>query len=197
MKGGSLFYWRTVVGVVGSTSPGVALRPSASAGCWESGAEWPCSVGIRRERVEAVGAAGRTTWTAVVGLADETSARGGFCGVSLGRSSRRQPFTTACPGGDALPQGGGAAPNGCVAERRSENLGACQLWKENHRGVKIIRAQHYAGVDTSGAPGRDAHDPIGQGPVASSVEPHHFDRSSVKEEAEQRRNVQETGEIPG
>src|SRR5438132_11664017 len=148
MKGGSLFCWRTVVGVVGSTSPGVALRPSASVGCWESGAEWPWSVGIRRERVEAVGAAGRTTWTAVVGLADETSARGGFCGVSLGRSSRRQPFTTACPGGDALPQGGGAAPNGCVAERRSENLGACQLWKENHRGVKIIRAQDYAGVDT-------------------------------------------------
>ncbi len=43
--------------------------------------------------------------------------------------------------------GWGAAPNCCVAERRSENLGACQLWKENHRGVKIIRAQHYAGVD--------------------------------------------------
>ena len=96
------------------------------------------------------GAAGRTTWTAVVGEASETSARRGFCGVSLGRSSRRQPFTTACPGGDALPQGGGAAPNGCVAERQSEKLGACQLWKENHRGVKIIRAQHYAGVDTAG-----------------------------------------------
>src|SRR2546421_865416 len=151
MKGGSLLCWRAVVGVVGSTSPGVALRPWASVGCWESGAEWPCSVGIRRERVEAVGAAGRTTWTAVVGLADETSARRGFCGVSLGRSSRRQPFTTACPGGDALPQGGGAAPNGCVAERQSEKLGACQLWKENHRGVKIIRAQHYAGVDNHGA----------------------------------------------
>jgi hypothetical protein len=85
------------------------------------------SVGIRSERVEAVGAACRTTWTAVVGWADETSARRGFCGVSLVRSSRRQPSTTACPGGDDLPQGGGAAPNGCVAERRSENLGACQL----------------------------------------------------------------------
>ncbi len=149
MKGGSIVCWRTVAGVMGSTYPVVALVPWASIGCWESRVEWPCSVGIRRERVEAVGAAGRTTWTAVVGLADETSARRGFCGVSLGRSSRRQPFTTACPGGDALPQGGGAAPNCCVAERRSENLGACQLWKENHRGVKFIRAQHYAGVDRS------------------------------------------------
>jgi hypothetical protein len=127
--------------------PGAALLPWASVDLWESRVEWPCSVGIRSERVEAVGAAGRTTWTAVVGLADETSARRGFCGVSLVRSSRRQPSTTACPGGDDLPQGGGAAPNCCVAERRSENLGACQLWKENHRGVKIIRAQDYAGVD--------------------------------------------------
>jgi hypothetical protein len=106
MKGGSIVYWRTVVGVVGSTYPGAALLPWASVGFWESRAEWPCSVGIRSERVEAVGAAGRTTWTAVVGLADETSARRGFCGVSLVRSSRRQPSTTACPGGDALPQGG-------------------------------------------------------------------------------------------
>ena len=37
------------------------------------GVERPCSVGIRSERVEAVGAAGRTTWMPVVGLADETS----------------------------------------------------------------------------------------------------------------------------
>ncbi len=138
MKGGSIVCWRTVAGVMGSTYPVVALVPWASIGCWESRVEWPCSVGIRSERVEAVGAAGRTTWTAVVGLADETSARRGFCGVSLVRSSRRQPSTTACPGGDALPQGGGAAPNCCVAERRSENLGACQLWKENQRGSKLF-----------------------------------------------------------
>jgi hypothetical protein len=143
MKGGSIFGWRTVVGVVESTSPGAALRRSASFDFWESRVEWPCSVGIRSERVEAAGAAGRTTWIAVVGWADETSARSRLCGVSLVRSSRRQPLTTACPGGDALPQGGGAAPNCCVAQRRSENLGACQLWKENHRGVKIIRAQDY------------------------------------------------------
>src|SRR5207302_1260209 len=55
MKGGSILGWRTVVGVVGSTSPGAALRPSASVGFWESRAEWPCSVGIRSERVEAGG----------------------------------------------------------------------------------------------------------------------------------------------
>jgi hypothetical protein len=147
MKGGSIVCWRTVVGVVGSTYPGAALLPRASVGLWESRAEGPCSAGIRSERVEALGAAGRTTWTPVVGLADETSERGRLCSISLVRSSRRQPSTTACPGGDDLPQGGGAAPNCCVAERRSENLGACQRWKENHRGVKIIRAQDYAGVD--------------------------------------------------
>src|SRR5258708_36403416 len=55
------------------------------------------------------GAAGRTTWTPVVGLADETSERGRLCSISLVRSSRRQPSTTACPGGDDLPQGGVAA----------------------------------------------------------------------------------------
>jgi len=54
MKGGSIVYWRTVVGVVGSTYPGAALLPWASVGFWESRAEWPCSVGIRSERVEAV-----------------------------------------------------------------------------------------------------------------------------------------------
>jgi hypothetical protein len=148
MKGGSILCWRTVVGVVGSTSPGAALLPWDSVGLRESRAQRPCSAGIRSERVEALGAAGRTTWTLVVGLADETSARGRFCSISLVRSSRRQPSTTACPGGDDLPQGGGAAPNCCVAERRSENLGACQHWKANHRGVKIIRAQDYTGVDT-------------------------------------------------
>jgi len=45
--------------------------------------------GIWSERVEAWGAAGRTTWIPVVGLADETSARRGFCSISLVRSSRR------------------------------------------------------------------------------------------------------------
>ena len=77
MKGGSILCWRAVVGVVGSTYPGAALLPWASVGLWESMAEWPCSVGIRSERVEAVGAAGRTTWIAVVGEASETSARRG------------------------------------------------------------------------------------------------------------------------
>ena len=41
--------------------PGAALLPWASVDLWESRVEWPCSVGIRSERVEAVGAAGRTT----------------------------------------------------------------------------------------------------------------------------------------
>ncbi len=52
-----------------------------------SGVERPCSVGIRSE-------------------AAETSARGRLCGLSLVRSSRRQPSTTEGPGGGDLPQGG-------------------------------------------------------------------------------------------
>ena len=141
MKGGSILRWRTMVGVVRSTSPGAALRPSASFGLWESRAEWPCSVGIRSERVEAVGAAGRTTWTAVVGLADETSARGSSAGypsfARLGASrppQRVQVETT-------LPQGGGAAPNGCVAERRSE-----KSWSVSTLERKSQGGQNYSGA---------------------------------------------------
>jgi hypothetical protein len=42
--------------------------------------------------------AGRTTWMPVAGWADETSERKWLCGLSLVRSSRRQPFTTVRPG---------------------------------------------------------------------------------------------------
>ena len=140
MKGGSILCWRTVVGVVGSTYPGIALVPGASVGFWESRVEWPCSVGIQSERVEAVGAAGRTTWTAVVGLADETSARRGFCGVSLVRSSRRQPSTTACPGGDALPQGG-------ELHRTAVWLkDGVRILERVNFGKKIIGGQNYSGA---------------------------------------------------
>ena len=115
MNRGSHVCWRTMVGVGVKPSwrhtPGMNQHRIA-----ESRAGRPCSVGIQSERVEAVeGAAGRTTWIAVVGEASETSERGRLCGVSLVRSSRRQPSTTACPGGDDLPQGGGAAFIGCVA----------------------------------------------------------------------------------
>ncbi len=108
MKGGQCSVGARL-SALGSNHSGAALRAEASTELWESRAGRPCSVGIRSERVEAGGAAGRTTWTAVVGLADETSARSRLCGVSLVRSSRRQPSTTACPGGDDLPQGGGVA----------------------------------------------------------------------------------------
>ena len=132
MKKGAKLSWRTMVGVGVKPSwrntAGMSQQRIA-----ESRAGRPCSVGIRSERVEAVeGAAGRTTWTAVVGLADETSARGRLCGVSLVRSSRRQPSTTACPGGDDLPQGGGAAFTGCVAaptEERTLEIVTCETEK--------------------------------------------------------------------
>jgi len=62
----------------------------------------PSAAGIRRERVEAPVGAGPTTWTPVVGWADETSGHNRRCGVSLGRSSRRQPLTTGCPSGETF-----------------------------------------------------------------------------------------------
>jgi hypothetical protein len=64
------------------------------------------SAGIRSERVEAWGAAGQTTWTPVVGLANETSEDAVLCSISVGRSSRRQPSTTGGPGGDDMMLGG-------------------------------------------------------------------------------------------
>ena len=116
MNRGSHVCWRTMVGVGVKPSwrntTGMSQHRIA-----ESRVGRPCSAGIRSERVEAVGAAGRTTWTPVVGLADETSERGRFCSLSLVRSSRRQPSTTECPGGDDLPQGGVAASICCVAEQ--------------------------------------------------------------------------------
>ncbi|MFL5657084.1 MAG: hypothetical protein ACJ8CB_23235 [Ktedonobacteraceae bacterium] len=129
MKRGSNLSWCTMVGV--GVKPSWRNTPGRSQHrIAESRAGRPCSVGIRSERVEAVeGAAGRTTWTAVVGLADETSARGRLCGVSLVRSSRRQPSTTACPGGDDLPQGGVAACTYCVAaptEERTLEIVTCE-----------------------------------------------------------------------
>ncbi len=114
MKGGSILCWRTVVGV-GVNHHGAAFQALGSSEPWWPGVERPCSAGIRSERVEALGATGRTTWTPVVGLADETSERGFLCSISLVRSSRRQPSTTERPGGDALPQGGVAASICCVA----------------------------------------------------------------------------------
>ena len=128
MNRGSIVCWRTVVGV-GVNSSWRNTQGLSQQQIVESRVGRPCSVGIRSERVEAVeGAAGRTTWIAVVGLADETSARGRLCGVSLVRSSRRQPSTTACPGGDDLPQGGVAAFTCCVAaptEERTLEIVTC------------------------------------------------------------------------
>jgi hypothetical protein len=107
-----------------------------------SGVERPCSAGIRSERVEAVGAAGRTTWTPVVGLADETSERGRLCSISLVRSSRRQPSTTECPGGDDLPQGGLAA---------SIILSGAQQTQERTLEIVNIEKKMRGGQNYSGA----------------------------------------------
>src|SRR3989442_14671893 len=109
MKRGSNLSWRTMVGV-GVDPSWRNTEGMSQHRIVESRAGRPCSVGIRSERVEAVeGATDRPTWTAVVSLAVETSARGRLCGVSLVRSYRRQTSSTACLCGDDLPQGGGVA----------------------------------------------------------------------------------------
>src|SRR5260370_13842953 len=93
----------------------------------------PCSVGIRSERVEAVeGAKGVYDLDSCGRLGRRDERTQGFCGVSLVRSSRRQPSTTACPGGDDLPQGGGAAFTCCVAaptEKRTLEIVTCETEK--------------------------------------------------------------------
>ena len=145
MKKGANLSWRTMVGVgvkpSWRTITAMSQHPIA-----ESRVGRPCSAGIRSERVEAVGAAGRTTWTPVVGLADETSERGRFCSLSLVRSSRRQPSTTECPGGDALPQGGPVASiilSGAeqTQERTLEivNIGKKMRGGQNYSGANLRR----------------------------------------------------------
>src|SRR6266566_4830956 len=89
---------------------------------WSGPALWASGVSELRHE----GAAGRTTWMPVVGLADETSAHSRLCGISLVRSSRRQPSTTERPGGDDLPQGGGCTDLLSGRTDVSVNLGDSQ-----------------------------------------------------------------------
>lgn len=115
-----------------------------------SGVERPYSAGIRSERVEALGAAGRTTWTPVVGLADETSGRQ----IALRYTSRSLVSATAVHhrgsrwrragrrwGGTSLLRSRGSAQETAEPWKLSP-------WKEHDEGVKIIPAQNSAGVDT-------------------------------------------------
>ena len=103
-------------------------------------------MGIRSERVEAGGAAGRTTWMPVVGEASETSAHSRLCGISLVRSSGRQPSTTERPGGDDLSQGGGCTDLLIDTTDVSVNLGDSQrgesigqMGGQNYLGAKLRR----------------------------------------------------------
>ncbi len=54
MKGGQ-FSVGVRLSALGSTHSGAALRAEARTGSWKSRVEWPCSVGIWSERVEALG----------------------------------------------------------------------------------------------------------------------------------------------
>src|SRR6266700_328475 len=92
----------------------------------------------------------------VVGLADETSVRGWLCGISLVRSSRQEPFTTARPGGDGFPRGGVGstltfvcmesihqsphdAPSGLAAAFLPRSLKSV-LWTLDNRGSCLAQA---------------------------------------------------------
>ena len=101
MNRGSIVCWRTVVGV-GVNSSWRNTQGLSQHQIVESRVGRPCSVGIRSERVEAVGAAGRTTWIAVVGWADETSARRGsavypsFARLGASRPPQHVQVETTC-----------------------------------------------------------------------------------------------------
>ncbi len=136
----------------GSSHPGAAGWALAEASRCPLGWSGPALWASRVSELRHWGAAGRSTWMPVVGLVDETSARGRLCGVSLVRSSRRQPSTTERPGGDDRPQGGGAASIDLERQNRREHepwrwstVGKKKAYDKG--GVKIIRAQKYAGVD--------------------------------------------------
>ena len=149
MKGGSIVRWRTMVGVVGSTSPGTTLRPSASFGLWESRAEWPCSVGIRSERVEAVGRKARTTWIVVVGLADETSVHEpALRYISRSLVSASAVHHSMSWWRRAFRRVGGLHRTAVWRKDGVRILERVNVGKKITGGVKIIRAQHYAGVDS-------------------------------------------------
>ena len=126
MKKGANLSWRTMVGV--------GVKPSwrnttgmSQHRIVDSRAGRPRSVGIRSERVEAVGAAGRTTWIAVVGLADETSARRGsavypsFARLGASRPPQHVQVETTCR------RVGGRIHLLCGSTNRRENLGDCHL----------------------------------------------------------------------
>ena len=127
MNRGSNGCWRTMVGVGVKPSwrntAGMSQHRIA-----ESRAGRPCSVGIQSERVEAVeGAAGRTTWIAVVGWADETSARRGSavypsC-ARLGASRPPQLSRWRRPAAGWS----GRIHLLCGSTNRRENLGDCHL----------------------------------------------------------------------
>src|SRR5260221_11840450 len=85
-------------------SAGVGQKQTLAHLGWRGPALWAPGVRESSQR----GRKARSTWAAVVGLADETSARRWLCGIPLVRSSRRQPSTTVGPGGDAPFAGGGA-----------------------------------------------------------------------------------------
>jgi hypothetical protein len=88
---------------LGSSHPGAAGHEANCCGLgWRGSALLASGVSESRHW----GRQGVRAFSPVVGLADETSERGRLCSISLVRSSRRQPSTTACPGGDDLPQGG-------------------------------------------------------------------------------------------
>ncbi|MFL5695960.1 MAG: hypothetical protein ACJ797_02510 [Ktedonobacteraceae bacterium] len=131
MNRGSILCWRTVVGV-GVNSSWHTTESMSQHQIVESRVGRPCSVGIRSERVEAGGGGSSYDLDSCGRLGKRDERMQGFCGVSLVRSSRRQPSTTACPGGDDLPQGGVAACTYCVAaptEERTLEIVICETEK--------------------------------------------------------------------
>jgi hypothetical protein len=115
---------------------------------WSGPALWAPGVSESRPR----GRPARTTWTPVVGLADETSGRQ----IALRYTSRSLVSATAVHhrgsrwrragrrwGGTSLLRSRGSAQETAEPWKLSP-------WKEHDEGVKIIPAQNSAGVDIFG-----------------------------------------------
>ncbi len=147
MNRGSILCWRTVVGV-GVNSSWHTTESMSQHQIVESRGGGPTlwASGVSESRQE--GAAGRTTWIAVVGWADETSARRGsavypsFARLGASRPPQLSRWRRPAAGWS------GRIHLLCGSTNRRENLGDCHLLD----GKRFMRkgGQNYLGAKVRG-----------------------------------------------
>src|SRR5437899_10309543 len=110
----------------------------------------PCSVGILSERVEAWGAAG-SYYLDTCGRLGRRDERARKALRYIPHSLVSAPAVHHRVSRWRRPAAGWGGRIGDPLRSRTngrENPGDCQRWNENDRGVKIIPAQNYTGVDS-------------------------------------------------